>query len=92
MAFKPTYVRRKSCLPLSVFRLRLGTFMSEKSHAVYYISSCHMLIGKALSSDKSNGHWFEADWLHSYCKRDALSSSRKVDGPRLTGSTEACHP
>ena len=28
-----------------------------------------MLIDKALSSDKPNGHWFEADWLH--CKRDA---------------------
>ena len=60
--------------------------MSEKSQAVYYISSCH--IDKALSSDK-NGHWFEADWLH--CKRDALSSDRKVDGSRLTGSTQACH-
>ena len=35
--------------------------MSEKSQAVYYISSCHMLIDKALSSDKPNGHWFEAD-------------------------------
>ena len=63
--------------------------MSEKSQAVYYISSCHMLIDKALSSDESNGHWFEADWLH--CKRDALSSNRKVDGTRLTGSTQACH-
>ena len=41
--------------------------MSEKSQAVYYISSCHMLIDKALSSDKPNGHWFEADCLH--CKR-----------------------
>ena len=61
--------------------------MSEKSQAVYYISSCHMLIDKALSSDKPNGHWFEADWLH--CKRDALSSNRKVDGSRLTGSTQA---
>ena len=30
--------------------------MSEKSQAVYYISSCHMLIDKALSSDKPNGH------------------------------------
>ena len=46
--------------------------MSEKSQAVYYISSCHMLIDKAFFSDKPNGHWFEADWLH--CKRDALSS------------------
>ena len=63
--------------------------MSEKSQAVYYISSCHMLIDKALSSDKPNGHWFEADWLH--CKRDALSRNRKVDGSRLTGSTQACH-
>ena len=63
--------------------------MSEKSQAVNYISSCHMLIDKALSSDKPNGHWFEADWLH--CKRDALSSSRKVDGSRFTGSTQACH-
>ena len=63
--------------------------MSEKFQAVYYISSCHMLIDKALSSDKPNGHWFEADWLH--CKRDALSSNRKVDGSRLTGSTQACH-
>ena len=63
--------------------------MSEKSQAVYYISSCHMLIDKALSSDRPNGHWFEADWLH--CKRDALSSNRKVDGSRLTGSTQACH-
>ena len=35
--------------------------MSEKSQAVYYISSCCMLIDKALSSDKPNGHWFEAD-------------------------------
>ena len=63
--------------------------MSEKSQAVYYISSCHMLIDKALSSDKPNGQWFEADWLHF--KRDALSSNRKVDGSRLTGSTQACH-
>ena len=54
-------------------RLGLGTLMSEKSQAVYYISSCHMLIDKALSSGYSNGHWFEADWLHS--KRDALSSN-----------------
>ena len=37
-----------------------------------------MLIDKALSSDKQNGHWFEADWLH--CKRDALSSNRKIGG------------
>ena len=63
--------------------------MSEKSQAVYYISSCHMLIDKALSSDKPNGHPFEADWLH--CKRDVLSRNRKVDGSRLTGSTQACH-
>ena len=63
--------------------------MSEKCQAVYYISSCHMLIDKALSSDKPNGHWFEADWLH--CKRDALSSNRKVDGSRLTSSTQAYH-
>ena len=55
--------------------------MSEKSQAVYYISSCHMLIDKALSSDKPNGHWFEADWLH--CKRDALSSNRKVRGSQV---------
>ena len=41
-----------------------------------------MLIDKALSNDKPNGHLFEADWLHS--KRDALSSNRKVDGSRLT--------
>ena len=63
--------------------------MSEKSQAVYYISSCHILIDKALSNDKPNGHWFEVDWLQ--CKRDALSSNRKVDGSRLTGSTQACH-
>ena len=63
--------------------------MSKKSQAVYYISSCHMLIDKALFSDKPNGHWFEADRL--YCKRDALSSNQKVDGSRLTGSTQACH-
>ena len=48
-----------------------------------------MLIDKALSSDKPNGYWFEANWLH--CKRDALSSNRKVDGSsyRLTGNTQA---
>ena len=63
--------------------------MNEKAQAVYYISSCHMLIDKALSSNKPNGHWFEADWPH--CKSDALSSNRKVDGSRLTGSTQACH-
>ena len=27
-----------------------GTLMSKKSQAVYYISGCHMLIDKALSS------------------------------------------
>ena len=63
--------------------------MSETSRAVYYISSCHMLIDKALLSDKPNGHWFEADWLH--CKRDALSSNRKFHGSKLTDSTQACH-
>ena len=63
--------------------------MGETSQAVYYISSCHMLIDKALSSDKPNDHWFKADWLH--CKRDALSSNRKVDGSRLTGSIQTCH-
>ena len=41
-----------------------------------------MLVDKALSSDKPNGHWLEADWLH--CKRYTLSSNRKVDGSRLT--------
>ena len=63
--------------------------MSEKSQAVCYICSCHVLIDKALSSDKPKGHWFEDDWLHS--KRDALSSNRKVDGSRITGNTQACH-
>ena len=48
-----------------------------------------MLIDKALSSDQSSADWFEADWLHS--KRDALSSNQKVDGSRLTGSTQACN-
>ena len=63
--------------------------MSEKSQAVYYISSCHMLVDKALFSDKPNGHWFEADWLH--CKRNALSSNQKIDGSRPTGSSQAYH-
>ena len=45
-----------------------------------------MLIDKALSSDKPNGHWFEADWLH--CKRDALSSNRKVDGSTRRDGTK----
>ena len=63
--------------------------MNERSQTVYYISSCNVLIDKVLSSDKPNGHWFEADWLH--CKRDALSRNQKVDGSRLTGSTQACH-
>ena len=63
--------------------------MSEKSQVVYYISSCHLLIDKALSSDQRNGHSFEADWLH--CKRDTLSCNRKVNGSRLTDSTQACH-
>ena len=41
-----------------------------------------------LSNDFTQ-QWFEADWLH--CKRDALSSNRKVDGSRLTCSIQACH-
>ena len=52
-----------------------------------YVSS--LAVEKALSSDSSNVHWFEADWLHS--KREALSSNRKVDGSKLTCSTRACH-
>ena len=80
-----TFKRQSPLMTINLTAL----LMSEKSQAVYYISSCHMLIYKALSSDKPNGHWFEADWLH--CKRDALSSNRKVDGSRLTGSTQACH-
>ena len=70
-------------------RLGLGTLMSQNLRLYTIISSCHMLIDKVLSSDKSNGHWFEADWLHS--KRDALSGNRQVDGSRLTGSTHAYH-
>ena len=50
--------------------------MSKKLRLYTTISSCHMLIDKALSSDKLNGHWFEADWLH--CKRDALSSIERL--------------
>ena len=46
-----------------------------------------MLIDKAVSSDQSSCHWFEADWLHN--KHDALSSNQKVDGSRLTGSNQA---
>ena len=41
---------------------------------------------KVLSSDYSNGHWFDADWLHS--KRYALSRNQKVDGSRLTRSSQ----
>ena len=67
----------------------LIAYISRHTYVSTYISSCHMLIDKALSSDKPNGHWFEADWLH--CKRDPLSGNRKVDGSRLTGSTQACH-
>ena len=80
-----------TCLSFHIIisTLTVSLLMSEKSQAVYYIFSCHMLMDKALSSDKPNGHWFEADWLH--CKRDAFSSNRKVDGSRLTGSTQACH-
>ena len=80
-------MRRKSTPPplkTPIDRL----LMDEKSQAIPK-SSCHMLIDKALSSDKPNGHGIEADWLH--CKRDALSSNRKVDGSSLTGSTQACH-
>ena len=62
---------------------------SRSNNVCVLLFNLHMLIDKALSSDKPNGHWFEADWLH--CKRDALSSNRKVDGSRLTGSTQACH-
>ena len=46
-----------------------------------------MLIDKALASDLSIGHWYEADWLHS--KSDALFSNRNVDGSRLTDITQA---
>ena len=34
-------------------------------------------------TDHSNGHWFEADWLHS--KNVMRSPAIKVDGSRLTG-------
>ena len=59
--------------------------MSEK----LYTTSPVVIIDKALSSDNPNGHWFEADWLH--CKRDALSSNRKVDDSRFTDNTQVCH-
>ena len=48
-----------------------------------------MIMDKVLSSDYSNGHWFEADWLHN--KRDALSMNRNVDGSSLTRSTQTFH-
>ena len=57
--------------------------MSEKSQAVYYISSCHMLIDKALSSDKSNGHWFEADWLHVNAMRSTVIERLMVRGSQV---------
>ena len=42
------------------------------------------LIDKVLSSDKLNGYWFEADWLHS--KRDASPVTEKliVQGSQVT--------
>ena len=46
-----------------------------------YTTSPVVIINKAFSS---------ADRLH--CKRDALSSNRKVDGSRLTGSTYSSIP
>ena len=56
-----TYIhsRLSRCRPEFEFRLGLGTLMSEKSQAVYYIYSCHMLIDKALSSDKPNKPLFK---------------------------------
>ena len=81
-----------SLVPVVDLRSNPGTgsalLMSENLR-LYTTSPVVMLIDKALSSDKLNGHWFEADWLH--CKRDALSSNRKVVGSRLTGSTQASH-
>ena len=52
--------------------------MSEKSQAVYYISNCHMLIDKALSSDKPNGHWFEADGYIVNVMRSSVIERLKV--------------
>ena len=39
-----------------MFFLAVYLNQTYKSQAVYYISNCHMLIDKALSSDKRNGH------------------------------------
>ena len=52
--------------------------MSEKSQAVYYISSCHMLIDKALSSDKP-------DYLSLSSGGIVCKSVSGLTGSRLTG-------
>ena len=81
----PTWVNSGSSICLNREQLliagRLKTVGTGVTHAHELWLPGHMLIDKALSSDKANGHWFEADPLH--CKRDALSSNRKVDATLL---------
>ena len=43
----------------------------------------------AFSYDQSKDCWFEPGLFHS--KSETLSSDRKLDCSRLTGSTQACH-
>ena len=87
---KLTFERHIVCFKNKISK-GLGIIIKERNYLnrETLLKYANMLIDKALFSDKPNGHWFEADWLH--CKRNALSSNRKVDGSRLTGSTQACH-
>ena len=55
--------------------------MSEISQAVHYVSSCHVLIDKALSSDKPN--WFEADWLHCNVMHSPVIERLMVRGSQV---------
>ena len=42
-----------------------------------------MLIDKALSREKPNGHWFEADWLHSNVMRSPVIERLMVRGSQV---------
>ena len=68
--------------------------MSEQSQAVYYISSCHMLIDKALSSDDQTVTGSRLTVYIVNVMRSPVIERLMfffVFFSRLTGSTQACH-
>ena len=81
---KQTFERHIVCFKNKISK-RLGIIPKERNYLnrETLLKYANMLIDKALSSDKPNGYWFEADWLHVNVMRSPVIERLMVRGSQV---------